>query len=117
MSFILIGVVNLTFRSKALKLTIHIVGSLVASLGFVLLTHFEEESLAGREVLVRTGIVIFPLLVFLQLAIIFIEGERKQQMLQHYEMTLMRKETHAILENLHDGVITKSSEHGLKYFN
>ena len=51
------------------------------------------------------------------MTILFIEGERKEQMQQHYEMTLLRKETHVILENLTEGVITKSSKHGLKHFN
>jgi len=51
---------------------------------------------------------------YIQLLLI---SERKEQMSHFNDMNSMRKEYHAILENMSEIVITKTSDNCLKYSN
>ena len=59
--------------------------------------------------------MIVPAYFFFYIILRFLKLERLELMKQCFETDLIRKEYHAILENMNEGVITKTT--GLKYFN
>ena len=110
-----------TFNIRVKRDIIRLANSLVVlsfvSYSFVMLTSPEEINIISSLFFLRFIFIMLWLtcgIYYLQLLLI---SERKEQMSHFNDMNSMRKEYHAILENMSEVVITKTSDNCLKYSN
>ena len=111
--FICTNSIILTFRHKV-KYYISYGAILIANSGFVMHTAEYTGAFSFLTQVFETSIGTVLGMYWIQK---FFLEERLELLMQHYEMNQLKQEYHAILENLNEGVITKSSHKGLKYLN
>ena len=89
----------------------------VSNHGYVTMTSLPEEELTITDFTYwqRYMMTISLNVFYFYLIEKFFRGERLELMKQCFETDLVRQEYHTILENMNEGVLTKSS--GIKHFN
>ena len=84
--------------------------------GYIMITSLLEDELSLlSSVYWKRYVMCVPAYFFFYIVHRFLKLERLELMKQCFETDLIRQEYHAILENMNEGVITKTT--GLKYFN